>query len=266
MTKLNSYVVPVPCYRGKSPAKHIVIENPKSGDSPMNRSDFLNLSGRAGRLVKEFQGNIWCVQPDEWEESVYKGEKLQIIESSLDSIMKDGGRTIQELISNFDLNSKEYGKAEMAFGKLYNDYRSTDSLEIFERFRTDSNTVELDKTIEKVTSLSVTVPDEILEKNKAIRADYLQFLYDFIENYDDLNDLKLLYPYATGAKSKMITVIELFALCLGWDLKSESYKNLISGLAYSWIKGDSLKDILNTRVKYILANTEKAFLLLLEII
>ena len=59
------------------PAKHIVIEDPMSGDTPMSRADFLNLAGRAGRLLQEFHGNIWCIRPGEWKSDCYEGERLQ---------------------------------------------------------------------------------------------------------------------------------------------------------------------------------------------
>jgi len=72
------------------PAKHIVIENPYSGKKPMTRSDFLNLSGRAGRLLQEFHGNIWCIRPSDWNEESYTGDKLQEVKSSMARLMDDG--------------------------------------------------------------------------------------------------------------------------------------------------------------------------------
>ncbi|HDW3268061.1 TPA: DEAD/DEAH box helicase, partial [Enterobacter ludwigii] len=57
------------------PAKHIILDNPHSGSNSMSRADFLNLSGRAGRLLHEFHGNVWCLRPDDWDAKVFEGEK-----------------------------------------------------------------------------------------------------------------------------------------------------------------------------------------------
>lgn len=46
------------------PCKSIFIRGPHKGrGKPMNETDFWNLAGRAGRLGKEFQGNVICVDP-----------------------------------------------------------------------------------------------------------------------------------------------------------------------------------------------------------
>ncbi len=74
------------------PASDIVIENPKKGsDNPMDRSSFLNLIGRAGRLTKEFYGNIWCINPSGWDEPVFKGDSLTKLQSALEEAISDGG-------------------------------------------------------------------------------------------------------------------------------------------------------------------------------
>lgn len=93
------------------PAKHIIIENPKSGDDPMSRSDFLNLAGRAGRLLKEFHGNIWCIRPSSWKEECYKGEPLQEISSAISNLMNDGGTVVQDLL-NASINKSKKDEAE----------------------------------------------------------------------------------------------------------------------------------------------------------
>lgn len=50
--------------------RNIFMRNPKRGKKLMPTDDFWNLAGRAGRWGKEFQGNIFCLDPErasEWE-------------------------------------------------------------------------------------------------------------------------------------------------------------------------------------------------------
>ncbi|MEJ2046286.1 MAG: DEAD/DEAH box helicase [Reinekea sp.] len=197
------------------PAKHIIIENPKSGNNPMSRSDFLNLSGRAGRLLKEFHGNIWCVRPSTWDDNSYEGDKLQEISSAISSVMTDGGSLIQDLLSKNIGSGNTIDEAEMAFSKLYQDYHYSENHSSIEAYRTDENSENLDKTISAISKIIVDLPSDIIEKKK-----------------------------------KMENVIDIFIDCFEWEL-SKSYKNLISFLAYNWIWGKPLGELLRIRVNYV---------------
>lgn len=232
------------------PAKHIIIENPKSGDKPMSRSDFLNLSGRAGRLLKEFHGNIWCVRPSTWEEKSYEGDKLQEISSALSSIMTDGGLLIQNLLSNNIASGKMLDEAEMAFSKLYQDYHYSEKHSSVEVYRTEENSESLDKTISAISTIFVDLPLDVIEKNKGIRPDHLQKVYNFLKSRECLDDYLLVSPYTAGAKKKMENVIDIFINCFEWGL-SDSYKNLISFLAYGWMWGKPLGELLGKRVNFV---------------
>ncbi|MFD3285651.1 DEAD/DEAH box helicase [Alteromonas macleodii] len=232
------------------PAKHIIIENPKSGNTPMTRSDFLNLSGRAGRLLKEFHGNIWCIRPSTWEDNSYEGDKLQEITSAINSVMDDGGSLIQSLLSENIGLEKSIDEAEMAFSKLYQDYHYSENHTAIETYRTDRNSDSLDKTISAISKIIVDIPPDIIEKNKGIRPDYLQRVYDSLASKEDITEYLLVNPYIPGAKTKMENVIEIFIDCFEWKV-SPSYKNLISYLSYHWLWGKPLGELLRTRVNFV---------------
>ncbi|MCI5211650.1 MAG: hypothetical protein D3910_23365 [Candidatus Electrothrix sp. ATG2] len=232
------------------PAKHIIIENPKSGDEPMTRSDFQNLSGRAGRLLEEFHGNIWCIRPSTWDEESYDGDKLQEISSAISSVMLDGGSLIQNLLENGVNEGKNIDTAEMAFSKLYQDHHYSDRKDPLEIYRTEANSQQLDNTISLISKIQVTLPVDVIEKNKAIRPDHLQAVYNFLSNQESLEKYIPLSPFKKGAKKIMEDIIEVFIDCFEWDL-SRPYKNLISFLAHDWIWGKSLGKILGKRISFI---------------
>lgn len=232
------------------PAKHIIIENPKSGDSPMSRSDFLNLSGRAGRLLKEFHGNIWCIRPSTWDDNSYEGDKLQEISSAISLVMSDGGSLIQDLFSKRIDSVKAVDEAEMAFSKLYQDYHYSENKSAIEAYRTDANSENLDKTISVISKVVVDIPSDLIEKNKGIRPDHLQRVYNFLSTEEHLEGYMLISPYTAGAKAKMENVIDVFINLFEWEL-SPRYKKLISFLAYNWIWGRPLGELIAKRVNYV---------------
>ncbi|WP_077342863.1 DEAD/DEAH box helicase [Pseudocolwellia agarivorans] len=232
------------------PAKHIIIENPQSGVGvPMSRSDFQNLSGRAGRLLHEFHGNIWCLRPDTWTEPSYQGEKLQEVTAALDTVMKDGGLLIQDLLNDNLENDKRQGEAEIALGKLYHDIHFSD-LSTVDKYQSEENKEALDQTIEQLTNLEITVDKNILERHKAIRPDHLQNLYDVLTELESLEDYMLIAPFYSEAKDKMGNAFQLIIYC--FDLRiSEQYKNWIIYLAQEWIWGKKLGSVLVNRVEFI---------------
>ena len=72
------------------PAKSIFIRKPLRGKSnPLNESDFWNLAGRAGRLGKEFSGNIFCIEPQLWTIKPNPDKKKQSITKALDDLSRN---------------------------------------------------------------------------------------------------------------------------------------------------------------------------------
>jgi replicative superfamily II helicase len=236
------------------PAKHIVIDNPKSGrGNPMNRSDFLNLSGRAGRLLHEFHGNIWCINPASWDGDCYEGEKLQEVRSALSALMADGGTAIQKLFESSIDDEKEKGEAEAALGKLFYDYRESNGIDIWGKFRTEDNADELDRTLEKIKKIEISIPMEILENNQALRPDHLQNLYLALSEILILESYIPISPYVKGSNESMANMFELICRCFDWRL-DDRYRNLISMIANSWIRGEKIGQILSERISWIEKN------------
>lgn len=232
------------------PAKHIIIEKPKSGDNPMSRSDFLNLSGRAGRLLKEFHGNIWCIRPSTWADNCYEGDKLQEITTAIHNVMSDGGVIIQNLLSGETSSSILTDKAEMAFSKLYHDFHYSGSNSTIEKYRTNENSESLDKTILKISKIIIDIPFDILERNKSVRPDQLQYVYDFLISKECLEEYLPISPYTAGSKAIMDNIINVFVDCFKWDLP-DKYKSFISYIAYNWMWGKPLNELLKGQIKHI---------------
>lgn len=230
------------------PAKHIVIENPKSGDEAMSRSDFLNLAGRAGRLLKEFHGNIWCIRPSMWAEKSYAGEGLQEVRSAIDGIMLDGGSLIRDLISGevADVAAKDI--AEAAFGKLYHDYVTVPFK--LEAYRTNENSDVLNQTVDTLGSVVITLPSDILEVNKSLRPDHLQALYERLNGELILSEYILISPFIAGAKHRFDRVIEVVAECFEWAM-SDQFGKYISYVSYNWMRGEPIRKMLADRIDFL---------------
>lgn len=67
------------------PARNLFIRNPKKGSEPISSVDFWNLAGRAGRLGKEFSGNIFLIDYGSWESKPLSGSGDRNVEPTLQS-------------------------------------------------------------------------------------------------------------------------------------------------------------------------------------
>jgi len=236
------------------PAKHIIIENPKSGDIGMTRADFLNLAGRAGRLLYEFHGNVWCIRPEEWDSQCYTGDRLQTITSSISNILADGGTELQKAINpetfKDSWDDKRQDEADVAIGKIYNDYLDTKDFSFMEQYRTDINSGVLDLTIDVVRALEVTVPEEIIKRNQSLRPDQLDRLYTHLLGQTNIEDFYPIYPYISGAKARVEKILEVIEVSFEWKLH-EKFKPWLSFLAYQWVRGVPIGQILHERVSFL---------------
>lgn len=79
------------------PAQNLFLHNPQKGQNqPISAIDFWNLAGRAGRLGKEFTGNIFLVDYGEWPTDPIKGDKDQVVKPAIEDHVVD---RLQDLIS-----------------------------------------------------------------------------------------------------------------------------------------------------------------------
>ncbi|MDG6881099.1 ski2-like helicase [Phocoenobacter uteri] len=227
------------------PAKNIVLYKPKKGhNNPMRRADFLNLIGRAGRLKYEFQGNIWCIDPDSWSEKSFEGEKLQLVEGFFEKTILNETEQLIGIVHQEDSNDYTH-----VFGKFYSDfilgnkniekYRDKDSFDKIKKLLVESQKLEFD----------IDLPDKLIKKHCTIHPLKLQKMYDELMKIQDLNDF---IPKNIGQKNINLNLKNIFQLIDNIFLsKNNKQYQFYSYIASSWIHNVSIKEmILNYKQQY----------------
>ncbi|MDO8653309.1 MAG: DEAD/DEAH box helicase [Undibacterium sp.] len=233
------------------PAKHIVIENPYLGSNPMQRADFRNLAGRAGRLLKEFHGNIWCLRPSDWAVKSYQGENLQEIRSAMGALMDDGGSLINALTDNSVLDS-DRELADAAFSRLYHEVvgQPEGELETYSNYKNEQNMEILQRNITHMTALKIDIPSDVIESHRSLRPDMLQKLYDAIKSVEDLREIILVNPFEKSGKGRMEIAISM--INAAFEIKMhDKYRNWVCGLAHDWVWGKSIGELISQRIEYV---------------
>jgi len=226
------------------PTKNIILFNPTKGrGKPMARSDFLNLIGRAGRLKQEFQGNIWCVEPNEWDEKSYEGNRLQKIESFYTKALTDNSDEILELATNENSVNKDFLSV---FGKFYSDFiidnKSLDKYQNLESFDT------LNNIYSKCKEYDLELSSDIIKKHYSIHPKRLNILYKFFKTKDDLTSWIPKKVFTTGGNDRLKKIFkqidEIFL-----EKNNNQYK-LYSLYASSWIHDKPLSQIIEENHNY----------------
>lgn len=107
------------------PVRNIFMCQPERGKShPLDSTDFWNLSGRAGRLRREFQGNIFLIDYPRWKTQPLQGPRDAVITPAIESTLRDSQAQLISVMRNQTLPGRNDDPAlETAFGRLYSDFK-----------------------------------------------------------------------------------------------------------------------------------------------
>lgn len=222
------------------PAKNIIIYKPQKGsNTSMQRADFLNLIGRAGRLKYEFQGNIWCIEPNSWEEKSFEGEKLQEIEAYFEkSLLAETDKVIEVADNNITkINKNEV----IVFGKFYSDF-VIDNQDI-NVFKSKENFSKLQELLEISKKIEITLSKEIIKKHYSIHPKRLETMYQFLKNQSNLIDYipKKAYRVNYNILKNIFSKIGTFFLNT-----TEVQTDFHTLYANKWISDESIHQIIMT--------------------
>src|SRR5262249_47919563 len=83
------------------PANNIFIFVPEKGHlKPLESTDSWTLAGRAGRLLREFHGNIFLIDYAKWKKKPLDGPKDSIIVPAIETNIKENATQLMGVISD----------------------------------------------------------------------------------------------------------------------------------------------------------------------
>ncbi|MEN6294250.1 MAG: DEAD/DEAH box helicase, partial [Methanobacterium sp.] len=225
------------------PAQNIFIMKPNQGKgNHLDRLSFWNLAGRAGRLLKDYYGNIYCINTEEWKGYSPDPEDVEHeIESILENVVQEKDQSwiknLKKLYIDFKLENKPREQAVTKF--LIQSLKEGENnfvTELMKRNPTlDADSLKLLKSeIDKI-ALDIEIPGEIIQKNSMVNPLRQQVLLEYFRQHDDIG--LPLHPnnrnFYTNL-SKMIKDVNVFFL----DKDDQSYK-YFTLLITKWIHNPS---------------------------
>lgn len=232
------------------PAKNIFIRKPKrSTRLEMSQTDFWNLAGRAGRLGKEFQGNIICIDVHLWNEKPsLKNKKNEIIKAT--TVINNNFNEFVDYINRKTPRNELENKIayEYAFNYYYLRWLDSKLNLLFE----DSFKEKILEVSFKKVKEQITIPDYLIRKHVGISPFAQQELYEYFNNE---KNLKKFIPYDIHSSEAVESFKDLVVVINKY--LSGGYNGRNNGLAYHhatlivrWIRGYKLSFIISQSIKY----------------
>lgn len=236
--------------------KNIFIKNPKrSKNLKMTTPDLFNLVGRAGRLGKEFYGNIFYV---DWDDAPVKKEETKVERSIQKVLCKNFTQIIQALHNDFNNiefdNVDERNSVEATIGYLYTQFLKYGNIgknkEVKIAFEKDEILV-LNNALNEY-SKKIEIPKNILEKHPIIYHYSMQKLLKYFRNTHPEEPKRYLVDFKNDDKitGSFIGFLSRMNICFNTNLINDKHIKYISLLTSHWIKFQNFSVIIDARRKY----------------
>jgi len=241
------------------PARSIFVRRPTKGPGrPMSEIDFWNMAGRAGRLGKEFQGNIICVDPDNWEEPPPQKRVRYKIERTLDKVTSQATSLINFIDSGKTMKGGP-SKAELEHTLAYLFLQHSRHGSISKGPSAPECDLAILQQIDaslKSVSDKVTLPIEILTRNPGVNPLGQQSLLKYFLEYDDqATELIPTLPESDDAFTSYVRLLNRICTHLSGDPTQLS--PYFAVLAINWMRGYPLSRIIADNIKYWGKHPEK---------
>lgn len=226
--------------------KNIFIRSPKKGSDPMANSDLFNLVGRAGRLGKEFYGNIFFV---DWVDAPKQKEEIHV-ERTTQKALKNNFDDIVKAFETDMSKDKKMDKIEATLGFLYNHFLQLDHISLCNEVKencTETQIISLDNALKQYQQ-KIVLPNEVLMKHPITYHYSMQKLLErFYEKYtDNPEEIKPVLSKDDMYVS-LIKILNRMGKFFHTGLFSNDYA---AHITTSWMKYKSLPNIIQRKIVY----------------
>jgi len=239
------------------PVRNIFMCRPERGKShPLDSTDFWNLSGRAGRLRKEFQGNIFLIDYARWKTKPLEGPKDAVVTPAIESTMRDQQEKLVAVMRNQGQPGRSDDPAvETTFGRLYSDYkRGLLSGTLSRAGVAGSAAVNAFASALVAADEQITLPPEVIRLSPNISAHKQERLFgtlsaEIVKGRDQAAKLVPDHPRDSDAFESYARILkQCHDLILGLDT-TRALHRFHALMALKWMRGLPLPQIIDEQIR-----------------
>lgn len=244
------------------PAQNLFLHQPQKGQGePIPPSDFWNLAGRAGRLGKEFSGNIFLIDYKDWENDPMSGPKDREVVPAIEQHVV---HQIDQLISYIndpevvpDRNKTD--EFENTFVKLVRDHFNGNLDRTLDRLglaQDGAERLELQKSIENAVE-GISITSDVLSLSPTVSSHRQQALYEWIERSLKKKGPAYVIPKHPKDKGAYNSYLACIKRCHGAVLKypkSDKSHSYYAQMCKRWMMGEPLPMMIDASFNFKLKN------------
>jgi len=240
------------------PAKNVFMHAPEKGRTrPLESTDFWNLSGRAGRLRREFQGNIFLIDYDKWKKKPLEGERDAVIVPAIESTVRQHEDQLVTVIRDeVTGRASDQSALETVFVRLYSDLKRGQLPSMMTRmgFADDSPELQTLSAALANAETKVTLPSEVVRRSPNISAHKQQRLFGKLQEAIDKGEAsaRALIPKHPRETDAFKSYADILEICHEIILGIDTAKNLHrfhALIAVKWMRGIALPQIVEDQIK-----------------
>ncbi|MGF6347884.1 DEAD/DEAH box helicase [Variovorax sp. W2I14] len=240
------------------PAKNLFMCSPEKGRAhPLQSIDFWNLSGRAGRLRREFQGNIFLIDYEKWKEKPLEGARDAIVVPAIEQAINTRTSELISIIRDDAFkDQKQTHDLDSTFVRLFTDYKNGNLEATLGRISIDASNAGHSNLMNALihADTNVSLPTSIIRLNPGVSAHKQQNLFNYFCDQIAISEesasaLIPLHPRENDAYDSYAEVLRIcyqFILHHSADNKIHKFHAVI---ALQWIRGIPLPRLIEFQIK-----------------
>lgn len=242
------------------PAANLFVCQPKKGNNEqLDPGEFWNLAGRAGRLGKEFQGNIFLIDYQDWDRR-FADEPNEIeVTSAIAKALRDDMETILKVAGETTppLENDRRMSVEAAFARLLADHMAGRLSDTLDRFEVPAaSRTPLVEALEGAKN-RIGLPLRVIEESPTVSAIRQQRLADYLASEikgGGVKRLEELTPRHPRDEEAYLRLSEIFKVCHRYllSLSKEAAPKLhsrMAAIALKWMRGRPVPEIVDENHK-----------------
>lgn len=242
------------------PAKNLFLKNPVQPvmhQTPERIDDVKinNITGRAGRMLQHFSGNIFLIEPESWAFKDYfdeATEEEEKIPTYFKSLNEDLDKIISALSGVISHDEKDQYRLYTIANKLIKEFASgriENTLQAEELSLTGKEKALLQRSVVQAHN-NLKVAAFTLEANPTVGYIQQNKLFSFINDQKLFDSWVLPHPKSMDLYDTLLKVCYKLNEC-GVYIPSESYTlEYICTITKKWVQGNSLKDIISEQIEW----------------
>ena len=236
------------------PAKNIFLYDPRKGREKKDKissTEFWNLAGRAGRLGREFSGNVFIIDYESWDSEVLEGDKKENLSiSQIDSLNNDVDNIIDNLTHGGSTSYSKQDNLDTISTKLFISYLSGEHQRMLDRANVSEQ--QQDRYLSALEKLGTInqLPLEVLREAPGISVLRQNELFQAMRSYEDVVDLIPEHPSSIDAFDSLKA---MYSMCFNWLIRVDNFEGIAAYTAVitsQWMRGHPVPRIIQEAYDY----------------